>query len=176
MKNFDKILGDRIFLEALNPENFSADYVNWMQDEEVLRFLTGRTRPYAKKELEEYIDQMNKSSANYLFGIFLKAENIHVGNIKIGSIDPVHRFADVGLLIGNKSMWGKGYGTEAIGLITAYAFNKLSLNKLTAGMVVENAGSYKAFVKAGYREVGKLSRHVLLNGKYVDALLFEKCR
>lgn len=176
MKNFDKIFGKRIFLEPLNHKNFSRDYVNWMQDEEVLQFLTGRTKAYSMEELEEYVTKMNESPTNYLFGIFLRAGNIHIGNIKIGGIDPSHRFADVGLLIGNKDMWGKGYATEAIGLVTQYAFNKLSLKKLTAGMVVENIGSYKAFIKAGYKEVGKLSGHVISNGKHVDTILFEKCR
>src|SRR5260370_22360467 len=116
MKKLDKIVGERIFLEPLNPENFSSDYASWMQNQEVLRYLTGRTKAYSHQELKDYIIKMNESDANYFFGIFLKRGNLHIGNIKIGSIDPMHQFADIGLLIGNKNEWGKGYATEAISL------------------------------------------------------------
>lgn len=43
-------------------------------------------------------------------------------------------------------------------------------------MYAENLGSYHAFIKAGYREVGRLRRHILFNGRYIDSILVEKCR
>ncbi len=176
MKDFVKIMGERIFLELLSDEGISEDYVTWMQDKDVLQYLTGRDGGYSVQELKEYVTQMKKSPHDYLFGIFLKEENVHIGNIKIGNVNSLHRFGDVGLIIGNKDRWGKGYATEAVALATQYAFNGLNLNKLTAGMVVDNVGSYKAFIKAGYREVGRLTGHVLLKGRYVDTVLVEKCR
>ncbi len=59
------------------------------------------------------------------FGIFVIETREHIGNIKIGNIDQIHRFADVGLLIGEASARGKGYGTEAILLACRYAFGNL---------------------------------------------------
>ena len=50
---------------------------------------------------------------------------------------------------------------EAIALATQYAFNGLNLNKLTAGMVVDNVGSYRPLSRLVI-EVGRLTRHVLL--------------
>lgn len=176
MNDLVKITGERIFLEELSAERITQEYINWMQDEDILQYLTGRNGGYSAQELKEYVAQMKLSSNNHLFGIFLKEGNGHIGNIKIGNIDSLHKFGDLGLIIGNKNMWGKGYAAEAIALATQYAFNGLNLNKLTAGMVVDNVGSYKAFIKAGYREVGRLTRHVLLKGRYVDTVLVEKCR
>src|SRR3989338_6070106 len=148
VENFIQIVGERIFLELLSDERISPDYMSWMRDQEVLQYLTGRQGGYSKEELKEYVARMNKSPHNHLFGIFLKKENTHIGNIKIGNIDSLHKFGDLGLIIGNKGLWGKGYAAEAITLVSQYAFNELHLNKLTAGMVVENVGSYKAFIKA----------------------------
>ena len=170
------IVGERIFLRPLSDERISTDYISWMQDQDVLQYLTGRQGGYSEGELKEYVIQMNKSPNNHLFGIFLEKENTHIGNIKIGNIDSLHKFADLGLIIGNKSLWGKGYATEAITLATEHAFNELHLNKLTAGMVVDNIGSHRAFIKAGYREVGRLKKHVLFKGRYTDTILVEKCR
>ena len=163
-------------MESLNAEQISQDYIQWMQDEDILQYLTSGHKAYSAQELKEYVAQMNGSQNNYLFGIFLKENNAHIGNIKIGNIDFLHKFADLGLIIGNKTLWGKGYGTEVIALTTQYAFNGLNLNKLIAGMLIDNIGSYKAFIKAGYKEVGRLTRHVLSRGRYVDTVLVEKCR
>ena len=66
-----------------------------------------------------------------------------------------HKFAYIGLLIGDVNYWGKGFGTESIYCAANYAFDVIKLNKLTAGMYENNFGSYKSFLKMGFREVGK---------------------
>ena len=175
MKRVDKIIGERIFLEALDHEEFSVAYVEWMRDEEVLRYLTGRTKAYSHEELKEYIAKTNENPSECLFGIFLKESGVHIGNIKIGGIDPMEKTANVGLLIGNKSMRGKGYATEAIELITRFAFDRLNLTRLTAGMVADNIGSFKAFIKAGYEAMEHSGRQETLNGRIVDIKQVEKC-
>ena len=119
---------------------------------------------------------MYKSKNNFLFGIFLKENNEHIGNIKIGNINSFHRFADLGIMIGKKELWGKGYATEAIKLATRFAFRKLNLHKLTAGMYAPNKGSHKAFLKCGYVDAGRLRKHRSFNKRYVDNLVVEKIR
>lgn len=171
-----KVEGDGIFLKLLSFEDVTKVYVDWMQDEEVMQFLESRWRNYTIESLRDYVKQMNDGSNNFLFGIFLKGNGEHIGNIKIGGINQIHRFGDVGIIIGNKDVWGKGYGTEAIKLATQYAFEHINLNKLFAGMYADNLGSYNAFIKAGYREVGRLKNHRFYKGKYVDEILVEKCR
>jgi RimJ/RimL family protein N-acetyltransferase len=111
-----------------------------------------------------------------MFGMFLNDSHEHIGNIKIGNIDTFHRRAEVGLVIGNRGMWGKGYAAEAIALVTKYGFEELNLNKLTAGMYAENMGSYKAFLKCGWRHVGTLKEHCFSHGKYSDEFVVEICK
>lgn len=171
-----KIMGNTIFLKLLAPEDATQSYSDWMQDEEVIQFLESRWKRYDLEHLKDYVKLMNDGINNFLFGIFLKENSEHIGNIKIGGINQIHRFGDVGILIGNKSMWGKGYGTEAIKLATQYAFDELNLNKLFAGIYANNKGSYNAFIKAGYREVGILQNHRFYKGNYVDEILVEKCK
>ena len=175
LKTMSKIVGDRIFLKTLHGEPISKEYAAWMQDPDILQYLTAQNKAYSAAELEQYVARMEESGRDWLFGIFLKGENKHVGNIKIGNVNSLHRFGDIGLIIGDKNIWGKGYGTEAIYLTTQYAFDELSLNKLTAGMMSNNPGSLRAFIKAGYREVGQLKNHVLFHENFVDVVLVEKC-
>lgn len=171
-----QIKGQRIFLRQLVEEDVGEDYLGWMQDPLVTRYLESRDQTQTLDTLRAFVRNLNSSSRDYLFGIFLVQGDEHIGNIKIGSIREPHRSADLGLIVGRRSAWGKGYGTEAIALATRHAFEQLGLNKLWAGMYAENLGSYRAFIKAGYREVGRFRQHILFDGRYIDSILVEKCR
>lgn len=171
-----KIAGERIYLRILTPDDVNKDYAEWLKDEAITQFLEIRWKVFTPEEIREYVRLMNESPDNFLFGIFLKGNNEHIGNIKIGEINQMHRFGDVGLLIGNKNMWGKGYGTEAVRLATQYAFEEINLNHLKAGLYADNKGCYKAFIKAGYREVGRYKSSRFYKGVYVDEILLETYR
>jgi len=170
-----RVDGPRLYLDALVPEDVDDDYVGWMNDPEVVRHLESRYSTHTRDELVDYVRRELESADDVMFGVHT-LDGAHIGNIKIGGIDDRHRFADVGLIIGAKSAWGQGYGTEAIELVTGYAFEVLGLNKLTAGIYATNTGSHKAFLKAGWREVGRLERHRMLDGVFVDQILVEKLR
>ncbi|MDC4205803.1 MAG: GNAT family protein [Candidatus Manganitrophus sp.] len=89
----------------------------------------------------------------------------------MGPIQWIHRLADIGLLIGEKDCWGKGYATEAIQLVSDYAFNVLNLHKVAAGCYGPNEGSARAFQKAGFVVEGVRKEQFYTNGSYVDDIL-----
>jgi len=171
-----KLIGERIYIRILTPADVSDAYVSWLNDDEITQFLELRWRAHTFDDVKKFVALMNESAQDHLFGIFLRENGRHIGNIKIGDINNMHRFGDVGLLIGDKKMWGKGYGAEAIKLATDYGFRELGLNSLKAGMYEGNTGSYKAFIKAGYKDAGRYRKHRFCNGRYVDELLVEKSR
>ena len=83
----------------------------------------------------------------------------------------MHGFADISLLIGEKEYWGKGIATQAIELISNFAFETLNLHKLKAGCYSENIGSKKAFEKVGFNLEGTLKSQWKLNNRYQDELI-----
>ena len=170
-----KLDDNGIYLKILSPDDVGPDYMNWMHDAAVNQYLESRWRTFTIEDLKDFVMRVNQSEEDVLFGIFLSATVKHIGNIKIGRINHLHRFADVGLIIGDKKSWGKGFGTSAVSLATEYAFKELNLNKLIAGIYKGNVGSYKAFERAGYREVGVLKNHRFCQGEYVDEFLMEIC-
>jgi len=68
--------------------------------------------------------------------------------------------------------WGKGLATEAIRLVSEFAFKKFKLKKLGARCYATNTGSKKAFEKAGYTQEKYLKNFRANKGKYADSLLF----
>ena len=124
--------GDRIYLRRLTEDDASEDYVRWMNDPEVNQYLESRFCTHTIESTKAFIRSVTNDN-NYQFGIFIKETGKHIGNIKIGSINHYHRYADIGFLIGEKTYWGKGIATEAIKLATDFAFKSLKLHKLWGG-------------------------------------------
>lgn len=89
-------------------------------------------------------------------------------------LNGIHRRSDLSLWIGRKDLWGQGYGSETIGLMADYAFNKLNLYKLTAGIYLPNIGSRKAFEKAGFKVEATLRNQVWFDGSWTDVILMVK--
>lgn len=167
-----KLYSDRLCLRSLSSSDVSSEYVAWLNDPLVYRFLETRYQRQDLVSVRQFVEDINASGNQFLFGIFVNATGKHIGNIKLGPISAVHSVADVGLMIGDRSSWGKGYATEAIVTISRHAFNELGIEKLSASMYVLNEGSRRAFLKAGYREEGRRRAHFAFEGARSDALLF----
>jgi ribosomal-protein-alanine N-acetyltransferase len=151
--------GPRLQLRCLRDEDVTARYVAWLNDPEVNRYLELRFQTHALAPTREFVRTVNATGDNLLLGMFIDGGARHIGNIKLGPINPHHHRADIGLLIGDRGAWGQGYATEAIALVTAHGFNRLKLGKLTAGCYGGNQGSVKAFQRAGYTLEAVLPRH-----------------
>jgi RimJ/RimL family protein N-acetyltransferase len=165
------IEGKLIYLREVKISDCNEVYYRWMNDPDVTAYTESRFYPHSLEDLSEYVANINKDKNNVFLAIVLRKDNRHIGNIKIGPINWIHRFADVALIIGEKKCWGKGYATEAIRLVSDYAFNKLNLHKLTSGCYDVNKGSAKCFQKAGFYIEGQRKSQYFCNGAYVDAIL-----
>ena len=159
-----------LYLREVRLEDVNEKYYTWMNDPEVTQFLEIRFFPQSMENIETYVRKTSEKEDEIFFAICLKNDTKHIGNIKLGPINWIHRRAEVSLVIGDKSCWGKGYATKAISLISKYAFNKLNLHKLTAGYYKENIGSIKAFLKVGFKEEGVLKDEYFSNGIYIESV------
>ena len=165
----DKILleNNNIFLRNVCLDDVNDSYYQWLNDPQVNQFLETRFMVQSKTKIAEFVTSKDGSSDEILLAICDKKLDLHIGNIKIGPINWVHRRADISLLIGNKAYWGKGIASQAIQLISQFAFQTLNLNKLMAGAYKTNIGSIKAFQKCSYNIEGEVEDYVLVNNQGV---------
>jgi RimJ/RimL family protein N-acetyltransferase/methionyl-tRNA formyltransferase len=159
------LVTERLTLRSLSTADVGERYVGWLNDPLINRFLEVRYAAHSIESTRDFVRSINDSPDSELFGIFLAETGDHIGNIKIGPVNRAHRRAEVGLLLGERPHWGKGFATEAIAAVTGYAFRELGLEKLTAGCYQENVGSRKAFLKAGYVDEATLPGHWLVDGR-----------
>ena len=162
------LLSSRLLLRGLNEADLNSRYVSWLNDQEVNRFLETRFVPQTLTSIHHYWLTHRDDASSPWFAICLRCDSKHIGNIKLGPIDWIHRKADVSLFIGDKSCWGKGYGEESIRLIMSWAFNDLNLEKLTAGIYSANLASRRTFEKCGFLLEGTLRQEIFSCGKRQD--------
>jgi RimJ/RimL family protein N-acetyltransferase len=160
--------GENVYLRGLVSTDATEDYTRWMNDPDVTQFLETGYFPSNVGDLEAYIESVNQDDDTVFLAIVHRDDEDHIGNIKLGPIDWIHRRADIGLVIGEKEYWGQGIATESIRLVVGYAFNRLNLHKLTAGCYANNVGSKKAFEKVGFSKEGIRTDHAHHDGSYVD--------
>jgi len=166
------ISGQRIYLREVRASDVNETYLGWMHDPEVTRYMESRFDPPSIDELRNYVSRLALDPTILFLAIKLIESDRHIGNIKVGPINVHHHIADVGLCIGEKDCWGRGYASEAIRLVSAYAFRELHLHKLTAGFYAPNKASQKAFLNAGYVQEGIGRDHWLHEGRFVDQVWF----
>ncbi len=182
------IEGERIYLRGVELSDVTDRYVAWMNDSDISQFMETWHFPHTRINIEGYVRVHEDNRNEPFFAIILKRKsdaNIspyptyvnperHIGNIKLGPVNWVHRFSDISLFIGEKDLWGQGYATEAIKLITDYAFKRLNLHKVKAGIYCRNVASINAFKKAGFEFESELRNHVFFNGEYISIYIMGK--
>lgn len=165
------LTGKNISLKEFQVGDITADYINWLNDPEVNRYLESRFVKQTRKTVEAYVRSFAGCNNKRLFGIFDRATGLHVGNISFSDINYRHNYGVIGIAVGRKAFWGKGVGTEALKLLVAYGFKKLKLKRIEAGIYANNPGSIAIFKKAGFKIEAVLRERYQLKNKRIDGLI-----
>jgi ribosomal-protein-alanine N-acetyltransferase len=158
------IYGERVRLEPVTPE-LLPNWVRWFSDPDVIRYMSLIAPPTLEMEREWY-EKMGKADGDLVWAVFLGEK--HIGSTGIHGINWRNRNGMTGNLIGDKSEWGKGYGSEVVALRTKFAFEMLGLEKLKTEVFMENVASRKALEKAGYETMGIERREIFRHGRWHD--------
>ncbi len=170
------IVGERVRLAPPTPDMLET-FCRWFTDTDVTRFLDN-IFPFTLDSEKEWFANVAKNDRVVFWAVFATDgdEEQLIGTTGIHNIQPIHRSAMSGNLIGEKSEWGKGYGTEVVRLRTRFAFEELNLNKISTLVYLPNIGSRRVLEKAGYQTVGIAREQIWRNGKWHDCWLGEVLR
>lgn len=171
-----KIEGARTYLVPFSERHlFDARYESWLRDRDVMKFV-GRDEYFTSfpfSMVEAYVRSL-WTNPHCSFWAVHASDDAFIGTFKRNFIDDVGRqtaSADIGIMIGDRSRWGRGLATDALAAGCAYAFNEENVRKLTAGANASNAAVIAAFLKLGFREEGRLRQKLWLEDSYHDHVL-----
>ena len=166
------IQGQRVSIIPFHRRFITSKYINWLNDPDVHRFSNQRAQVHTATSCLEYLDSYRNSGDMFWAIVEIDEGHGHIGNIS-AFIDKESQVADIGIVIGEKQLWGKGYGLEAWLAVCDYLFSNESILKITGGTVVTNEAMVSIFRKAGMREQSSSIGQELVGGELKDVVKFE---
>ena len=164
------LLGKDIYLRALVDNDSEGPYSTWFNDAEVCKGNSHHIYPHSINDVLDYIKSVNRDHFQLILAIVDLKDESHVGNIGLDKINHINRTADLTIIIGDKSYWGRGYGKEAASLICNHGFFVLNLNRIGCGTFENNARMRKLAKYLGMVEEGRRRQAVYKLGRYVDVI------
>ncbi len=145
-------MGDRVTLRPLEREDLPL-IRKWANDSE-LRALTGDVTPMSAAEADAYFERIQQDRDRVWFVIVARETGRVIGECGLLRLFYPWRNTDLSIILGEKDIWGQGYGTEAITLLLDYAFGALALHRVSIGVVGFNERALRFYEKVGFRREG----------------------
>ena len=171
------IYGKRTRLRGAEKDDLPL-FLAWVNDLEVTVGIT-IFLPMAMWEEEVWFENLSKRSpAERPLAIEMRDGDDWrlIGNSGFHDIDTVMRSAEVGIMLGDKSIWNQGYGTEVMQLLLKHGFETLNLNRIQLHVYEGNRWAIRAYEKVGFIHEGRKREAHYKNGRYEDIFIMSVLR
>ena len=165
--NSNKMMGEKYSLSPLTLDDITKEYIAWLNDPIVNKFLEVKHVNQTLETVTEYINDFYKDNEQYIWGIYSKEDRL-IGTVNLCSINRYHNMAELGLMIGNTDYWGKSASEEAVSLVLDFAFDTLELNRVSGGTYSTNIGMIFTYKRLGFTREGVMRKSLLEGDKYID--------
>ena len=167
---FKKLVGKKCYLSPIDL-NDAEKYTEWLNDLEVTANLGPLYGGIISVESEK--DILKDLSQKHNYAIIDIKTNKLIGNCGFLEIDNLNQTAEIGILIGNKKIWDKGYGTEAMVLLMDYGFKALNLHNILLKVFSFNERAIKCYEKVGFKIIGKRREALKRGDKIFDTIYMD---
>lgn len=169
----DLFRGELVRFTMEEPETRAKLEARWMRDSEFHRLAdSDPAQLHSEKAVKEWVEKQTEGGfkpERYSFAVRTLAEDRLIGFLGLG-VDLIHSEAWVGIGIGEREFWGKGYGTDMMKLCIQYVFLELCLERLSLGLHEYNARALRSYEKCGFRLEGRTRQDLMREGKRYDSL------
>lgn len=168
----DLFRGELVRLTLEEPETRAKSGVQWQRDTEFHRLIDGEPAELSseKKIRERYEKQLESvDPERYSFSARTLDGDRYIGFFGVW-VDLTHSEAWVGIGIGDRESWGKGYGTDMMKLCLQYAFMELGVARVSLGLHEYNPRALRSYEKCGFRLEGRTRKDVMREGRRTDTL------
>lgn len=169
----DLFRGELIRVTAEEPDVLLKDEFRWQHDSEYVRLMSSNVLSLSsQKKLKDWMEKRIESGfepERYYFSVRTLAEDKLIGFFSL-YVELIHSNAWVGIGIGDRDFWSKGYGTDMMRVCLRYAFEELGMQRVSLGLHGYNARALHSYEKAGFKLEGASRQDVLKEGRRTDTL------
>jgi RimJ/RimL family protein N-acetyltransferase len=165
----NNFFGQLVRLAALDPAETAAFVARCSRDSEYARLQdSSPSRQYTKESTQKWIEKQLEDQQAFAFGIRILADDHLIGDVGLGGLSWNHGDAYLGIGIGEREFWGKGYGSDAMKIMLAYAFTELNLRRVTLNVYEYNQRAIGSYEKAGFQHEGRVRQYLNREGRRWD--------
>lgn len=169
-----RIEGVRVWLRPFTEADVTPAYLGWLNDPVATRYSNQRFAHHTRESSLAYLGSFAGSS-----NLFLSVRRLDDG-LALGTmtayVAPRHGTADMGILIGERLVWGQGYGLDAWSALLHWLLREHGVRKVTAGALDCNAPMLRLMEKSGMHAEGARRRQEIVEGAEHDILYFARFR
>ncbi|MDP8905588.1 MAG: GNAT family N-acetyltransferase [Chloroflexota bacterium] len=175
-RSLPMLRGERVFLRASERSDIPL-FVRWFNDAETASFLSQRA-PLSVPLEEGWFERMlaGQGREGYHFVICRIDDDQPIGTVGLFALDHINGSAGMGISIGEKSLWGQGYGTDALNALTDFAFGELRLERVWLDVYEFNSRARRSYEKCGFVLEGTKRSAFFRRGRFVDIHLMSILR
>jgi RimJ/RimL family protein N-acetyltransferase len=153
-------------------------FVRWLNDPEVSKNLSIYLPISLISEEKWFEDMIARHQDEQAFCIEIQEGEkwTIIGNCSFMDIERRIRSAEVGIFIGEKDYWNKGYGTEAMQLLLKLGFETLNLNRISLRVFETNPHAIHVYKKIGFVHEGTLREAMYMDNQYIDVHIMSVLR
>lgn len=169
-----KLVGKHIYLRAIEPQDL--DFLYELENNPEVWEVSGTLTPYSRHVLKQYLDNAHKDifEVKQLRLCICNRTDKVLGLIDLFDFDPKNKRAGVGIVIAGKEDRDQGKGSEALNLLSDYAFKTLDLRQIYSHVGEKNEASIHLFSKLGFKKAGVLEDWVRYGNEFRKVLVFQK--
>jgi RimJ/RimL family protein N-acetyltransferase len=165
------IQGNSITLSKFQKKDINDQYLCWLNDKEVVKYSNQRFIEHNYLNAQKYLESFSQTN-NLFLSIRLSSNQQIIGTMTV--YFTFHNTADIGIMIGDKSLWGKGYGKDAWVTMISWLENELKIRKITAGTIESNKGMLKLLKESKMSLEATRKNHEIIDNHPEDVLYFCK--
>jgi RimJ/RimL family protein N-acetyltransferase len=166
----DLYRGTLVRLTSETPEKMAEAFASWDRDTEMHRLADSEPAQFwSQKKLKEFLEKREEQEQAFRFMIRTMEDDKLIGQVSLWVNSWTHSEAWLGIVIGDRDYWGKGYGTDAMRLIVQYGFMELNLRRISLALHSYNTRALKSYEKVGFKMEGTMRGEVLREGKRTDS-------
>ena len=164
--------GNLVRLAALGRSD-APMIARWSEDTSYMRLQdTHAALPRTAEQVTGELEQLNDGHNAIAFAIRTLSDDALIGTVGFYEIEWSNSTAWLGIGIGERANWGKGFGTEALWLALRYAFDELNFYRLTVTVIATNSRAIALYERAGFQREGVFREFGLRDGRRYDMLLY----
>ncbi len=169
--NQQLLKGDLVYLTVEDPQVLAEALSRWSLDSEYWRLAASDAAlPRSSKSIKEWLEKEQDKDypTLFMFAIRRLEDQQLIGEVDLDGVLWTHRESFVGIGLGERDYWGKGYGTDAMRVILKYAFSELNLQRISLNFFDYNPRARRSYEKAGFKEEGRCREFLHRDGKRYD--------